>query len=132
MPRLTLRDWEGGFWKLASVWSWVWHFEYQHCPFGPQSIHCLVPSSFALKNRASGRAEAKNFGFLKKKSILPLGYQTCSAKYMLFELTIYHQNKGEEVPLCCAISVYSFVLSVIIICLYLSVFTYVSTLKMHK
>ena len=53
-----------------------------------------------------------------------------SAKYMLFELPIYHQNKGEEVDLCSAISIYIYLcylylLSVFVfLCIYLRISTY--------
>ena len=55
----------------------------------PQSINCLVHISFDLKTGVSGWVEAKNVkNFLKKRNIpiLPVGYLTCSAKQMLFQL----------------------------------------------
>ena len=96
----------------------------------PQSNNFLVRISFALKNGAGGRAETKKFGcFWKKKTcILPVGYLTCFAKYMLLKLPIYHQNKGEEVCLCSTISMYIYlcylIFSVFVfICIYLHVNT---------
>ena len=37
---------------------------------------------------------------------MPVGYLTCSAKQMLFQLPIYHQNKGEEVAFYSTSSLY--------------------------
>ena len=96
----------------------------------PQSINCLVCVSFAPKNGAGWQAEAKKFGFFEKKKtkhILPVSYQTCSAKQMLFQLRIHHQNKGKEVRFYSAISryIYSFVLlSVLFICI---IFLWINT-----
>ena len=82
--------------------------------------------------RAGRRSEAKKFGFFEKKNktyILPKDYLTCSAKYMPFNLAIYHQNEGEEVRLCSPISIYIYLcylklLSVFIsICIYLRINT---------
>ena len=52
----------------------------------------------------AGGQKQKSLAFFEKKTcILPVGYLTCSAKYMLLKLPIHHQNKGEEVCLCSAI-----------------------------
>ena len=67
--------------------------------------------------------------FEKKTCILPVGYLTCFAKYMLLKLPIHHQNKGEEVCLCSAISMYIYLCYLILssvfvfICIYLHVNT---------
>ena len=46
-----------------------------------QLYNCLVHVSFATKNEAGGRVEAKKVGFfLKNICILPIGYLKSSAK----------------------------------------------------
>ena len=82
-----------------------------------------------------GRAGAGGSNdFLKKKYILLVGYLTCSAKYMFFKLPIYHQNKGEEVCLCSAITMFIHLcyLYLLSLCLYLSVFCLCINTKIHK
>ena len=83
-----------------------------------QSINCLVRVSFAIKNEAGRWVEAKKFGFFVKNScILPVSYLTTSAKQMLFQPPMYHQNKSEGVCFYLVISVYIclFALSVLIV-----------------
>ena len=62
--------------------------------------------------------EAKKFGvFVKNSCILPVIYLTTSAKSMLFQPPMYHQNKGEGVCFYLVISmyIYLFALSVLIV-----------------
>ena len=64
----------------------------------PPSINCLVRVIFALKMGRADRRKQKSSEMLnKKRYILPVGYITCSSKQMLFQLPIYHQNKGKKV-----------------------------------
>ena len=94
----------------------------------PQSIVWFA-SVLPQKMGRVGRRKQKSLDFLKKKTkhILPISYRTCSAKQMLFQLPIHHQNKGKEVCFYSTISkyIYSFVLlSVLFICI---IFLWINT-----
>ena len=78
-----------------------------------------------------GGRKQKSLAFFEKKTcILPVGYLTCSTKYMFLRLRIYHPNKGEEVCLCSAISMYIYLCYLILlfvfvfICIYLHINTH--------
>ena len=89
-----------------------------------QSINCLVRVSFAIKNEAGRWVEAKKFGFFVKNScILPVSYLTTSAKQMLFQPPMYHQNKGEVVCFYLVISMYIFICIICTHCVCTYLFT---------
>ena len=56
----------------------------------------------------AGKQKQKSSLFFEKKHNRqsPVSYLTCSAKQMLFQLPIHHQNKGKEVCFYSAISTY--------------------------
>ena len=66
-----------------------------------------------------GGWKPKSSDFLNKKTyILLVGYLTCSAKQMLFQLPIYHQNKDEEVCFYSTNSLYIYLYYLYLFCVF--------------
>ena len=80
-----------------------------------KSIKCDKSELNGIELEQAGGSK-KVGSFWKKTYILPVPYLVCSAKEMLFQLLIYYQNKGAEVRFYYAISMYIYVLSVVIMC----------------
>ena len=73
----------------------------------------------------AGGWKQKSLAFFEKKTcILRVGYLTCSAKYMLLKLPIYHQKKGEEVCLYSTISMYIYLCFLILLSVFVSICIY--------
>ena len=128
---LLLIPYEMNIWNTFSIYyhsliealhiALVSYFGLDICLLDRNQLIIWFASVLPSKMGQAGERKQKSLDFLNKKTyILPVCYLTYSAKQMLFQLPIYHQNKGEKVCFHSTISLCYYLCYLYLLCVFYS------------